>query len=84
MTAWKENKKYDAATELYSEIGDMRSKIPEFMLEEKKELNSEIFSLYEKLHSNIDVKFIKDFKASLLEVDNLINDLRRWITTEKR
>lgn len=70
-----ENKNYDAAAKLYSEISDMRDKIPEFMLEEKKELNNEIFTLYEKLHNNIDAKFIKDFKASLLEVDNFINDL---------
>ena len=69
-----ENKNYDAAAKLYSEISDMRDKIPEFMLEEKKELNNEIFALYEKLHNNIDAKFIKDFKASLLEVDNVIND----------
>lgn len=69
-----ENKNYDTAAKLYSEISDMRDKIPEFMLEEKKELNNEIFVLYEKLHNNIDAKFIKDFKASLLEVDNFIND----------
>src|SRR3989338_2076810 len=69
-----ENKNYDAAAKIYSEISDMRDKIPEFMLEEKKDLNSEIFVLYEKLHNNIDAKFIKDFKASLLEVDNFIND----------
>ena len=69
-----ENKNYDAAAKLYSEISDMRDKIPEFMLEEKKDLNNEIFVLYEKLHNNIDAKFIKDFKASLLEVDNFIND----------
>ncbi|MEK6869745.1 MAG: hypothetical protein AABX74_05915, partial [Nanoarchaeota archaeon] len=69
-----ENKNYDAAAKLYSEISDMRDKIPEFMLEEKKDLNNEIFVLYEKLHNNIDAKFIKDFKASLLEVDSFIND----------
>lgn len=69
-----ENKNYDTAAKLYSEISDMRDKIPEFMLEEKKELNNEIFALYEKLHNNIDAKFINDFKASLLEVDKLIND----------
>ncbi|MEK6876621.1 MAG: hypothetical protein AABX63_04365, partial [Nanoarchaeota archaeon] len=34
-----ENKNYDAAAKLYSEISDMRDKIPEFMLEEKKDLN---------------------------------------------
>ena len=69
-----ENKSYDAAAKLYSEISDMRDKIPEFMLEEKKELNNEIFMIYEKLHNNIDAKFIKDFKESLSEVDKLIND----------
>src|SRR3989338_11427865 len=69
-----ENKSYDTAAKLYSEISDMRDKIPEFMLEEKKELNNEIFVLYEKLHNSIDAKFIKDFKASLLEVDKFIND----------
>ena len=69
-----ENKGYDAAANLYSEISDMRDKIPEFMLEEKKDLNNEIFVLYEKLHNNIDAKFIKDFKASILEADGFIND----------
>ncbi len=69
-----ENKNYDTAAKLYSEISDMRDKIPEFMLEEKKDLNNEIFVLYEKLHNNIDTKFIKDFKESLLEVDNFINE----------
>ena len=69
-----ENKGYDAAANLYSEISDMRDKIPEFMLEEKKDLNNEIFVLYEKLHNNIDAKFIKDFKASILETDGFIND----------
>ena len=69
-----ENKNYDTAAKLYSEISDMRDKIPEFMLEEKKELNNEIFVLYEKLHNSIDAKFVNDFKASLLEVDELIND----------
>src|SRR3990167_5211643 len=69
-----ENKSYDAAARLYSEISDMRDKIPEFMLEEKKDLNNEIFVLYEKLHNSIDAKFIKDLKASLLEVDSFIND----------
>ena len=59
----------------------MRDKIPEFMLEEKKDLNNEIFVLYEKLHNNIDAKFIKDFKESILEVDNLLNDSSSAIAT---
>jgi tetratricopeptide (TPR) repeat protein len=67
-----ENKNYDTATKIYSEVSDMRKKIPEFMLEEKKELSGEIFSLYAKLHNNIDAKFVKDFKISLLEIEKLI------------
>ncbi len=69
-----ENKNYENATKLYAEISDMRNNFPEFLLEEKKELNREIFLLYEKLHDGIDLKFIEDFKASITKITKLIKD----------
>jgi tetratricopeptide (TPR) repeat protein len=69
-----EHKNYEAATKLYSEISNMRNKLPEFFLEERKELNMEIFLLYEKLHDKIDLRFINDFKESIAKVRNLIKD----------
>ena len=69
-----ENKSYENATKLYAEISDMRNNFPEFLLEEKKELNREIFLLYEKLHDGIDLKFIENFKASITKITGLIKD----------
>src|SRR3989338_1173647 len=69
-----ENKNYENATKLYDEISDMRNNFPEFLLEDKKELNREIFFLYEKLHDGIDLKFIEDFKASITKITGLIKD----------
>ncbi|MCH8329611.1 MAG: hypothetical protein IIB81_04435, partial [Nanoarchaeota archaeon] len=66
--------KYESATRLYSEISDMRNSLPDFLLEEKKELNKEIFQLYEKLHDQIDSKFINDFKDSIARVHNLVRN----------
>ncbi|MFH0867750.1 MAG: hypothetical protein V1831_00390 [Candidatus Woesearchaeota archaeon] len=67
------NKNYDSATKLYSEISDIRNNFPEFFLEERKEINKEIFRLYEKLHDEIDLKFINDFKSSIAQVDDFIS-----------
>jgi tetratricopeptide (TPR) repeat protein len=69
-----ENENYEAATNLYSEISDMRNNFPDFLLEEKKDLNKEIFLLYEQLHDKIDVKFINDFKVSIVNVSNFVKD----------
>jgi|TARA_Y100000310_G_scaffold264603_1_gene275272 hypothetical protein len=68
------NKNYEAATRSYSELTDMRDKFPGFFLEEKKRLNKEIFEVYQKLHDQIDSKFIRDFKDSLEKINNLIRD----------
>ncbi len=68
-----ENRNYEAATKLFSEISDIRKTFPDFLLEEKKDLNKEIVLLYEKLHDQIDSKFIRDLKASIAEVDSLIS-----------
>jgi len=65
---------YNTATELYSEISDIRNKFPNFLLEEKKEINKDIFHLYEKLHNQIDLKFINDFKESIETINNFIRD----------
>lgn len=69
-----ERGKYESATRLYSEISDMKNSFPDFLLEEKKELNKEIFQLYEKLHDQIDSKFIKDFNESIAKVDSLLKN----------
>lgn len=69
-----ENKNYEAAAKLYSEISDMRNKFPDFLLEDKKELNREIFMLYGKLHDQIDLKFIEDFKGSIAKVKEFIRN----------
>jgi len=69
-----ENKNYESATKLYGEISDMRKSFPDFLLEQKKELNREIFLLYEKLHDQIDSKFINDLKDSIAKIDHLISD----------
>lgn len=65
---------YEAATRLYSEISDIRNKFPDFLLEEKKELNKDIFHLYQKLHEQIDSKFIADFKESIEKINNFTRD----------
>ena len=74
--AFKElrNKDYEAAAKIYSEITDMRNSFPDFFLEEKKAINKEIFQLYEKLHDQIDSKFIDDLNESLAKVDKLIRN----------
>ena len=52
----------------------MRNNLPDFLIEEKNELNKEIFQLYEKLHDNIDSKFINDFNDSIVKVSSLIKN----------
>jgi hypothetical protein len=68
------NKNYEAATRIYSDISDIRNKFPDFLLEEKKEINKEIFKLYETLHDEVDSKFIGDFKVSMGKINGLIRD----------
>ena len=68
------NKDHEAATHSYSEISDIQNKFPKFLLEEKKELNKEIFKLYEKLHDQIDSKFINDFRESIAKVQDIIRE----------
>jgi len=65
---------YEAATKLYSQISDTRNKFPDYFLEEKKELNRDIFRLYQKLHDQIDSKFIIDFKESIEKINSFIRD----------
>ena len=65
---------FEAAAKLYSEISDKRNEIPNYLLEDKKELNKSIFSLYENLHNKIDSKFIIDFKESIEKINNFIRD----------
>jgi len=65
---------YEAAAKLYSQISDLRNKFPDYFLEEKKELNRDIFQLYQKLHDQIDSKFIIDFIRSIEKINNFIKD----------
>ena len=62
---------YESATRLYSEISDMRNSLPDFLLEERKEFNREIFQLYERLHDKVDSKFINDSNESIAKIGNL-------------
>jgi len=52
----------------------MRNSFPDFFLEEKKAINKEIFQLYEKLHDQIDSKFINDLNESIAKVDKLVRN----------
>jgi len=65
---------YDSATKLYSQITDMWNNFPDYLIEEKKDFNKEIFQLYEKLHDQIDSKFIIDFKSSIDDINKFIKD----------
>jgi len=65
---------YEVATKLYSQISDLRNKFPDYFLEEKKDLNRDIFQLYKKLHDQIDSKFITDFISSIEKINNFIRD----------
>ena len=68
------NKNYEAATLLYSKITDIRNTLPGFFIEEKQELNKEIFQLYDKLHDEVDSKFINDFNKSIAKISGLISN----------
>ncbi|MAE42206.1 hypothetical protein CMO93_00415 [Candidatus Woesearchaeota archaeon] len=78
-----ENKRHESALNLYSKIVDMRNKIPDSFVEEKKEFNDEIFRLYENLYGMIDAKFIKEFKASIAKIDALIKNSVSSIESNK-
>lgn len=69
-----ENKNHEAALNLYSKLVDIRNKIPDVFIEEKKEVNSGIFRIYETLHELVDEKFINNFKDSIIRVDTLIRN----------
>jgi tetratricopeptide (TPR) repeat protein len=69
-----ENKNHDTALSLYSKIVGIRDSIPDVFIEEKKEVNNEIFRLYENLHELVDEKFINDFKDSIAQVNSLIKN----------
>lgn len=69
-----EKKNYEEATKLYSEIKEMQNKIPDFMMEEKKGLNREIFLLYQKMHEGMDRKFVNDFRLVVDKINTLIRD----------
>jgi hypothetical protein len=68
------NKEYDSATRIFSDISKIRDTIPDAFLEERKELNREIFLLHQKLHDAIDKKFINDLNLSLENLSNLIKN----------
>lgn len=67
-----ENKRYAEALKLYHEVIRTRDSLPDFLLEDKNEINDKIIKLYEKLHKDIDSKFISDFKKSIEEIKNII------------
>ena len=69
-----DKKNYDEASKLFSDIGAMRDKIPDFMMEEKKELDKEIFSLSQKLHEGIDRAFTGNFWSSVNKIETTLKD----------
>ena len=69
-----ENKNLEAALNLYSKLIDIRNGIPDAFFEEKKDINYEIFLLYQKLHEQIDLKFINDLKENLAKVESFTDN----------
>jgi len=69
-----ENKNHENATKLYSEISDMRSSLSDNHLEEKLNLNREIFQLYEKIHNQLESKFIINFKESISKIEDFLRN----------
>lgn len=67
-----QNKNYDEALKLYSEITSMRNSIPDAFFEEKKEINREILPFYAELAGQIDIKLTQDFNDSAAKADSLI------------
>jgi len=65
------NENHEKALRIYTEIADMKNSLPNFLLEEKRGFNNEIFQLYGKLHDEVDTKFINNFKDSIAIVDRL-------------
>lgn len=69
-----DKKNYDAAKKLYDEISSMSDKLPDFLMDQKKELGREIFALSQKLHEGMDRKFTSDFWGSALKIENFSKD----------
>lgn len=69
-----DKKNYEEANKIYSEIGGMMDKMPDFMMEEKKELDKEIIVLSQRLHEGINHKFTADFWGSMARIENLLKD----------
>lgn len=65
---------YEEASHIYSDISKMKDSLPDFMAEEKRELNSEILAIYQKLHNGMDNKLIADSKKVANTIDLSIND----------
>ncbi len=69
-----DKKNYDEASKLYSDIGAMRDKIPDFLMEEKKELDKEIFALSQKLHEGMGRAFTSNFWTAVNKIETGIKD----------
>ncbi len=69
-----DKKDYDASKKLYDEISSMLEKLPDFLMEQKKELEKEMFSLSQKLHEGIDRKFTSDFSGAVVKIENFMKD----------
>jgi tetratricopeptide (TPR) repeat protein len=68
------NKNIEAAIKLYSEINAIHGKIPDFLIEEKKEVNRGIIGLYSRLQDSIDMVFLGNLQSSVMRVEKLVND----------
>ncbi|MEK6949042.1 MAG: hypothetical protein AABX34_02395 [Nanoarchaeota archaeon] len=69
-----DKKNYDGAKKLYDEISSMSDKLPDFLMDQKKELGKEMLALSQKLHEGMDRKFTSDFWGSALKIENFSKD----------
>ena len=69
-----DKKDYDSAKKHFDEVSGMLEKLPDFLMDQKKEIGREIFALSQKLHEGMDRKFTSDFWGSALKIENFLKD----------
>ena len=69
-----DKKNYDEAGRLHSDINSARDKLPDFLMEEKKELDKEIFALSQKLHEGMNRAFTSNFWTAVNKIEAGIKD----------
>ena len=69
-----DKKDYDAATRVYGEVSSILDKLPDFLMDQKKEMGKEMLALSQKLHEGIDRKFTGDFWGSVIKIESFMKD----------